>query len=164
MKSTKPIFLKSVGGFLFAIALGYSLLLRADKNKSSFQKVTGIIASFEKTNKYFPNKDSLKFRYLEIIDFPKTFELFIGKGSGDFKPKFERVDNLKLNDTITIFFDENSKTQSDPINRLTYYIDRGKEVIFIKGSSEKYMAYFVIDFSLICILILIILKRKSKII
>lgn len=164
MKSKHPIFLKSISGLLFAMALGFLLFTRADKSKSSFQNVSGIITSFSNSIESFPDKDSSKFRYLQLDNFPKTFELFIGKGSGDFRPKFEKIDDLKIGDSVLIYFDENYKTQQDPINRLVYFIDKGGEVIFIKGGFEKYLACFIIGISLISILTLVILKRKGKII
>ena len=164
MKTNKPIFIKGILGILFAIALALFVFFRASKDKFSFQKVSGIITSLDKTNENFPNKDSLKFRYLKIDNSPKTFELFIGKDLGDFKPEFEKIDNLISGDSVTIYFDENYKTQDDPINRLTYFIDRGQSVIFIKGSGEKYLAYFLIGLSITGILTLIILKKKGKII
>jgi hypothetical protein len=164
MKSKHPVFLKSISGLIFAMALGFLLFTRSEKSKSSFQNVRGIITSFGNSNESFPDKDSSKFRYLQIGNFPKTFELFIGKGSGDFKPKFEKIDDLKIGDSVTIYFDENLKTQQDPINRLAYFIDKGEEAIFIKGDFEKYLAYFIIGISLISILTLVMLKRKGKII
>ncbi len=120
--------------------------------------------SFDSSNKSFQNKESSKFRYLRLDNFSKTFQLFIGKGSGDFKPEFEKIDALKIGDSVTIYFDENFKTKEDSINRLTYFIDKGNEAFFIKGGFEKYVAYFIIGIAIIFILTLIILKKKGKII
>ena len=114
-------------------------------------------------NETLPARDTSKYRYLRIDSHPKIFELFIGKDFGDFKPKFEKVDTLSINDTITIYYDENFKTLDDPINRLTYYKDRGQEVIFIKGGWEKSLAIFIIGLSILIILVLIVLKRRGKI-
>lgn len=164
MKPKHPIFLKSVGGFLFAILLGVIVFIRAEKKKSSFINVNGIITFIGNSPENLPANDSSKFRYLQVDNYPKTFELFIGKRSGDFKPEFEKIDVLKTGDSVTVYFDENFKTQQDPINRLAYYIDRGQEVIFIKGNFEKYIAYFIIGFSTLFILLLLVLKRKGRII
>lgn len=162
MKS-KPIFIKGIGGLFFCMVLGLFLFLRADKKKSSFQQVTGVITYMGKTTAYSTHNGSSKYRYLEIDNFPKTFELFVGKTAGDFKPQLEKIDQLKMGDTITLFFDENFKTRNDPINRLTYFIDKGQEVIFIKGGWEKYFAYFIFGISLLFMLALVFLKRKGKI-
>jgi len=58
-------FIKGIFGLLFAIALGILVFFRAGKDKFPFQKVSGIVTSLDKTNENFPNKDFLKFRYLE---------------------------------------------------------------------------------------------------
>jgi hypothetical protein len=163
MKTRKPIFLKSLYGLSLAFILGILVLFRADKSESSFEKTTGILTFFNKESGLRSNNGVSKFRYLQLDSYPKTFELFIGKDWGDFKPKFEKVDDLKIGDTITIYFDENFKTESDPVNRLAYFIDRGHEPIFVKGSWEKYLAYFIIGLATIVLLILVVAKRKSKI-
>jgi len=161
MKTKKPIFLNSLIGLSFALFLGIFLLFRATKDKSSFEKIRGSIVFFNKENGLHTN--TTKFRYLKLDSYPKTFELFIGKGWGDFKPKFEKVDELKIGDTVTIYYDENFKTKSDPVNRLAYFIDRGQEPIFIKGGWEKYLAYFIFGSVILILLVLIVAKRKSKI-
>ena len=163
MKTKKPIFLNSLIGLSFASILGIFLLIRATKDKSSFEKTSGSIVLLYKENGLSTNDITSKFRYLKVNGYPKTFELFIGKGWGDFKPKFEKVDELKIGDTVTIYYDENFKTKSDPINRLAYFIDRGQEPIFIKGGWEKYLAYFIFGSIIVILFVLIIAKRKSKI-
>ena len=163
MTTKKNIFFKSVYTLCFVIFLGCLIFARAGKSKSELQKVTGRLISIEKSNKSLPNQDTARMWYLLIDNHPKIFQIFTGKESGDFKPNFEKIDSLKANDDITIYFDENFKTQDDPINRLTYFIDRGQETIFIKGDWEKYAGIFCIGLPVSTIVILIILKRKGKI-
>lgn len=163
MKSRKVIFLKSVLVLCIVIILGIFIYVRAEKEKTSFESVTGKIIFLDKSIATFPNKDTTKYRYIQLDIYPKAFEVFIGKEEGDFKPKFEAIDKLKMNDIITIYFDENLYTQNDQINRLSYFIDRDRETIFIKGGKEKYIALFIIGVSLLLILMLIVLKQKGKI-
>ena len=132
--------------------------------KSSFEKITGTIVLFNKESGSRSNRNTSKFRYLQVDSYPKTFELFIGKDWGDFKPKFEKVDDLKIGDTVTIYFDENFKTESDPVNRLVYFIDKGQMSIFVKGSWEKYLSYFIFGSAVIIFFALVLAKRKSIII
>ena len=164
MKEKQPIFKKSISGLLFAIALSVFFVQRGDKSKASFDNVTGTIISFEKTNENYPRRDSSKFRYLRVESYPKPFEIFVGKDAGDFKPKFENVDNLQIGDIITVYYAEDGKTQKAAVNNLVYFIDKGKEVVFIEGNSKKNVIYGLIGFCLITILILVILKWKGKII
>ena len=163
MKSKTPVFKKSIVALLFAIVTCFFFLQRADKAKTSFSKSNGVIISLNKVNDNYPGKDSLKFRYLQIDNYPKPFELFIGKNAGDFKPKFENIDNLKLGDSITVYFDESYKTQNKPVNNLVYFIDKGQESFFIEGNSKKNLIYGIIVFCLIFILVLLILKKKGRI-
>ena len=163
MKTKKPIFINSLFSLSFVLILAIFLFFRANKDKSSFEKTRGKIVLFNKENGLSTNNNSSNFRYLKVDSHPKTFELFIGKDWGDFKPKFEKVDDLKIGDSVTIYFDENFKTESDTINRLAYFIDRGQEPIFVKGSWEKYLAYFIFGSVLIILFVLVVAKRKSKI-
>jgi hypothetical protein len=163
MNTKGDIFVKSSLSLLFVIAAGFYLIFRAEKPKSQFMKAEGIVISLSKTSPAFPGKDTSKFRYLQIDNYPKLIELFIGKSAGDFKPKLEKVDALKPGDAVTIYYDENFKTRNDPVNRLVYFIDRGQEAIFIKGSWEKYLGYFIILVAFVIFFILYRAKLKGKI-
>ena len=163
MKSKHPIFLKSISGLLFAMALGFLLFTRADKSKSSFQNVSGIITSFSNSIESFPDKDSSKFRYLQLDNFPKTFELFIGKDFSDFSPAYERLDKLKVGDTITIYFDE-TKSSNPYFNRSVQFINKGQTPYFIRGRTDLYVGCSAI---LVCaglVAYLLFLKKEGKII
>jgi hypothetical protein len=146
------------------IIAGIFLFNRAEKPKSSFQNINGVVHSLKNFTQGTTNVKVSKFRYLKINNYPETFELFVGKGLGDFKPAFEKIDAIKTGDSVSIYFEENPLTEEDSLNRLVYYIDRGNEPIFIKGGFEKYMAYFIIGISLITIIALIFLKEKGRII
>lgn len=159
-----PIFIKSVGGLLFCIAIGIFLLTRANKPKTDFQKLTGKITYL--LNK-LPNKEVRKDgkeRYLQIENNERIFNIFVGKDWGDFKPEFEIIDSLKVGDSIDLYFDDNYKTESNQINNLTQYIDSNGKAYFIKGKMDETLGKFIISISVIGILLLLLLKRKSIII
>jgi hypothetical protein len=158
-KTTYPVFSKGIISLIGVIILSVFLYLRADKEKTAFDKVTGHVIYFANSYENFPLRDKNKYRYLAIDDYPKVFEIFVGKEAGDFKPKFEQIDRLKKGDEITVYFDD----QEDPINRLAYFIDRGSESIFIKGSWEKGLAYFLVGLSIGILILLVVLKRRGKI-
>jgi hypothetical protein len=163
MKPKPHIFWKSIFSMVFVIFISLFLAQRAYKNKASFQRIDGVIISLENTHEHFEGKDTAKFRYLAIDKYPKPFQLFIGKAKGDFKPKFEHIDDLNIGELVTIYFDENNNTKNDPVNNLAYFIDRGQEPIFVKGNFEKYLAYGLMGFCVIFMLILLLLRRKGKI-
>lgn len=142
------------------IILSVFLYLRADKEKTTFDKISGRVIYFEHSYENFPNRDKDKYRYLALNNYPTVFEVFVGKDAGDFKPRFEQIDLLKKGDEITIYFDDSE----DHINRLAYFIDRGSEPIFIKGTWEKGFAYFLVGLAIGILILLIALKRRGKIV
>lgn len=125
--------------------------------------VQGKITYLDVTYQDYPNRDKGKYRYIQLNNYSRTFELFVGKDAGDFKPKMERVDSLQLGDIVTVYFDDRLNDQGDPINRLVYFIDKENKPFFVKGSWEKGLAWFLVGLSLTGIAILVILKRKGKI-
>lgn len=162
-KQRAPIFIKSIGTLVLCIVLSFIYLQKGDKQRSAFQKVSGHIISIDNIDERYAGKDTSKFRYILIDNYQKPFEIFIGKSIGDFKPTFEQVDNLKVGDSLTVHFDETNKSKNAPVNRLTYFIDRGSEVIFIKGNSIKSLIYGLIIFCALFMIVLVILKIKGKI-
>ena len=163
MKSKKIIFKSAVTTLVLCIFLGLFVAERASKDKTSFNKSTGVLIGIDNFNENFAGKDTSKFRYLQISSYSKPFQIFIGKSKGDFKPTLEKINNLKIGDSIVVYFDEDNKTQNSPVNNLAYFIDKGKEAVFIKGNFEKYLGYGIAIFCGVFILLLIFLKMKQKI-
>ena len=48
--------------------------------------------------------------------------------------EFERMDELTIGDTVTLYYDDNSYTEGQLVNNLARFIDRDKEPIFIESS------------------------------
>jgi hypothetical protein len=163
MTGQKKIFSKSLGGIGLVIFLSVMLFLRADKDKLSFNKITGKVINIGSSISTLPNLDPAKHRFLQLDNYEKVLQVFIGKDAGDFKPEFENIDKLQLGDTITVYYDENYKTEQDPINRLVYFIDKGDEPIFIKGTWEKGLAYFLFALCIALLTTIIYLKKIGKI-
>jgi len=158
-----PIFIKSVLGLLFCFVIGVFLITRANRPKADFQKLTGKITYLSNR---LPNEDILKDgkeRYLQIENSDRLFNIYVGKDWGDFKPKFEIIDSLKIGDNIDLYFDDNYKTESEQINNLTQYIDSNGKPYFIKGKMDTSFGMFLIGLSVLSILILYLLKRNGKI-
>ncbi|RYF85688.1 MAG: hypothetical protein EON98_05890 [Chitinophagaceae bacterium] len=162
-KAKHPIFSKTITGLLLSFVLSGFLLIRANKHKQDFDHVEGVIEYIEKTSPLYPNKNPDKYRFLKVDTYNKPFELFVGKASGDFKPKLERIDLLLPGDSVDIYYDENLTTAKEPVNRLVYFIDRNSEAIFVKGSWEQYLAFFLIGLSLVILICVIVLKKKGRI-
>lgn len=164
MQTKQPIFKKSLSTLVICIIISLVFVQKGYKDRSSFQSISGSIISIENTNERYSGKDTSKFRYVKIDKYPQPFQIFIGKSTGDFKPEFEDIGLLSVGEVITIYFEETNKTRNNVVNNLAYYIDRGSEVIFVKGHSIANLIYGFATFCSIFIIVLIILKKKGKII
>lgn len=164
IKKQHPIFWKSIIGIITIIAIGLAILIRGTKGKGEFQSIEGNITYLDKTYKELPNRHQGKYRYLTLDNYPKTFELFVGKDLGDFKPQYERIDDLRTGDKIVVYFDENSNESDARLNRLTQFIDKDGQPFFIRGSIDKTGGYFFIIIGILLGGLLFYLKKIGKII
>lgn len=151
-------------GVFTILFLGFGILTRGQKSKQEFYSVQGAIVGIEKTLEGYPNRHEGKMRYLVVAEYPKPFELFIGKEAGDFKPAFEQLDMLRKGDIVTIYYDEETNTQTDDsINRLAQFIDKGQQPYFIRGNHDKYGGYAAIAMGALIGVSLLLLKKTGKI-
>jgi hypothetical protein len=162
-KTPHHIFNKSMYGVITIIALSSFLLARGKKEKTEFSSLSGKITSIERTFQELPNRNPGKFRYLMIDNYQKTFEIFVGKDPGDFKPELEKIDELKVGDNISIYYDENLNETDNRINRLIQFIDKDSTPYFIRGSHDKVLGFGLLASGLIMGMTLLILKNKGTI-
>jgi len=140
-----PINLRGIIGVsIFLIILMISYVKLSSKDKNDYLHVNGEITYLEKQFKNLPSRDLGKYRYIKIQSYRYPFEIFVGNESGDFKPKFEQIDNLKLGDSITIYFYEINNTYSEEINRFTQFIDKESESYFVRGDGSRTIGLIVI--------------------
>ena len=163
MKEQPPVFKNAVITLTICIIACLLYAQKGDKKKTAFQQVSGEVLSITNIHEEYPGKDTAKFRYIQVDNYPQPFQVFIGKSSGDFKPTFENIGSLQQGDSLTVYFDETTKTTGAPVNNLAYFMDRGPEVIFIKGNAIKIVVYGVVIFSILVILLLALLKWRNKI-
>ena len=163
-KKQYPIFTKSIIGVIIIIVLGLFILIRGTKEKTEFQNITGRITYLNKTFEELPNRNQGKYRYLSIDSYSKVFELFIGKDFGDFKPKYEKIDDLKIGDNIVVYFDVDLNETDVRLNRLLQFIDKDGQPYFIRGSKDKTGGYFFIIIGILLSGLIIYLKKIGKII
>jgi hypothetical protein len=98
------IFLGIIVGAVTILFAGGFLVYDQFKDKSDYEHVTGELIAITQTFQGLPVNNKGKSRFLFLDNYPRPFEIFIGKDKGDFKPKFERADELKIGDEVTIFF------------------------------------------------------------
>jgi hypothetical protein len=163
MKKQYPIFNKSLIGVMTILALGTTILIRGAKDKVGFESITGQIVYLEKTYEELPNRHHGKYRYVELDAYPKVFELFIGKEFGDFKPHYERIDDLSVGDTIVVYFDEDTKESDSRLNRLVQFMDKDSQPYYIRGTKDKTGGYFFIISGMLLGAWILYLKRIGTI-
>ncbi len=151
-------------GVVTIIVLAFGVLMRGQKDKNEFYKAAGRVTYLAKTYQELPVRHAGKYRYLQIDTYPKVFEVFIGNESGDFKPDFEQIDQLKVGDPLLIYYDETPREDDTRINRLAQYIDKDQQPYYIRGSWDKYMGYFLMGTGVALGIWLLYLRSKGKII
>ncbi|MDP9043049.1 MAG: hypothetical protein M3N30_13810 [Bacteroidota bacterium] len=144
------------------IIASFYFLSTTFKSKAEFVSVRGSVEFISMKYGDLPNRDYSKYRYLKINRYSRPFELFVGKEGGDFSPDLDKIDSLKMGDIITVYYDYNYKTAPEPVNRLTYFIDRGAEPVFIFSHSLRQMAWILIGLSLTCLIVVIVYNQKQK--
>jgi hypothetical protein len=164
-KQPAHIFIKSMFGVATIISLGFIILNRGQKQKHDFDSITARIISIGRN---FPggfNRNEGKIRYVQVGNYPKVFELFIGHDTGDFSPAYEQVDALKAGDIVTVYYDEENTRSADneTVNRLAQFIDKDGKPYFIRGNKDKYGGYGAIGMGVLIGLMLLILKKKGTI-
>lgn len=141
------------------LVTGY-VFFPGSKNKSNLRRVDGMVVSLKNSNKDYEGKDSFNHRFLEITNYEKPFEFFLGKESGDFKPDLQNVDVIKVGDSISIYYDESLHTRGSSVNNLAYFIDRNEEGIYVKGRSAAIKVYGLLMFTILMSSIIIYLSIR----
>ncbi len=164
-KQPAHIFIKSLFGVATIIALGFVILTRGQTQKHSFNSITAQIISIGRTFPGAFNRHEEKIRYVQVGNYPKVFELFIGHDTGDFSPALEQVDALKAGDIVTVYYDEEhtKAADTDTVNRLAQFIDKDGKPYFIRGNKDKYGGYGIIGAGVLIGLTLLVLKIKGTI-
>ena len=135
----------SIVCLLLSILMG-NYLVQNSMNKEEYSSVTGYIEFLDSTYKDHPSRHMGKYRYLKLSGYNYPFELFIGNDAGDFKPKFEQIDNLKQHDLVTTYYYETEDTFEDQLNRFAQFIDKNEDSYYEKGNSHRVLGYIVISF------------------
>tara|TARA_B100000809_G_scaffold38889_1_gene34047 strand:+ start:10572 stop:11090 length:519 start_codon:yes stop_codon:yes gene_type:complete len=165
-KEPREIFYKSLIACIAIIGFGIYLSVRGTKEKTEFENVTGKIDYFDKTFQEINYRNKGNHRFIHIADFPLVFDIFVGKETGDFSPKFEQLDKLKIGDEITIYHADKTPLQRNRdlrLNKTVQFIDKEGKAYFIRGNKDKYGGYFLGGIGILLGITLLILKKVGKI-
>ena len=165
-KKSKEIFYKSLIVCVVIVGFGFYLSNRGSKEKTEFESVTGKIDYFDKTFQEINYRNKGNHRFIHIVDFPIVFDIFIGKETGDFSPKFEQLDNLKIGNEITVYYARKTILQRNRdlrFNKRVQFIEKNGKPYFIRGNKDKYIGYFLNGIGILLAIVLLILKKIGKI-
>ena len=152
---------KAILGAIVIFILTGKILVQGAKEKNELPNVKGEITFIDSSYQDLPNRNFGKYRYILLDNYSKVIEVFIGKGAWDFKPEFERVDELKVGDEISVYYFDN-EINDIQVNRLIQFIDKGNVSYFVRGKSNDYIAYFCIVSAVLVLILVIIFDRKDK--
>jgi len=129
---------------------------RSKQPKNSFAHVTGKITNI--TNNWgilvFP--DTAGTRYIKLNDHPLPFDINVDKTSTN-------IYQLKIGDTITVWYDPLNLNENATIDRNLEYIDKGKKQIYKPGDAGIEMAEFMVCLLLAVIFLAGYLYKRGKI-
>lgn len=127
---------------LTGVAIFYTYL--NSKEKAEYRSATGPLIYLDKQLGEWPARKFGKFRYLKVMGYPYPFEIFVGKESGDFNPKFEQIDKLTVGDTIAVFYYETNDVEKDGLNRFAQFIDKNSDSYFERGSKATTLGVIIL--------------------
>ncbi|WP_118194511.1 hypothetical protein [Albibacterium indicum] len=144
---------------LIALSLAVATIyymLQISKDKTDFNKTSGVIEYLDIEYNDLPNRDKGKYRYLIIDSYPYLFEIY----EPNSEPTLKTIDDLKIGDIIDVYFYENNSTHSRGVNKFVGFIDHNGEPYFIKNNFDMKLGFSVLALiALICLLAFFFWKR-----
>lgn len=158
-----PLMFRTIAAIAVVMSLlaGY-MLFRDTQEKEAFEKINGNITFIDKQFGKWPIRHQGKYRYIQLDSYPYTFELFVGKEPGDFKPRFEQVDALKVGDPVTVYQDGSGGTE-EGISRNVMFIDKNGVSYFEKGNSTMAIGIAIFIIAGLLVLFAYYQWKKGKI-
>lgn len=144
------------------LLIGSFLMYRTERPKEEYYVLKGKITYLENTIGSYKARGN---KYIQIENNPTIFDIFIGKESGDFSPKLDKTDELKLNDEVTIYYSSTS-TQKQfseiPLNNSIQFIEKENKLYFHEGTKNKIAAYIVLTAGVLFLIIISIVILRKK--
>lgn len=131
------------------VILTIAFIYMNSKEKSEYENSIGQITYLDRQLGELPVRNIGKYRYLMIATYDYPFEIFVGNESGDFKPKFEQIDNLKVGDTVSVFYYQTENTMMEGINRFIQFVDKDDKSFYERGSSNRTLGIVLILLSVL---------------
>ena len=145
------------------ILFSINLIYQNSKPKSEYSMLRGKIIYIGNKYNDLPARNFGKYRYLIVDQYSYPFEIFVSKDDGDFKPKYENIDKLKIGDTIEIYGYESNKVEKEGINREIQFIEKDKVLFFERGDGSKFVGIGIIIISIILAILTYYFWKTGKI-
>jgi len=161
--SRKPVFVKLSSACVVITFFGLYLYLNSLKAKTDYESVKGTI---DYIGDSYEDCAPRATRYIHVTGYPEVFEVFIGKETGDFSPKFEQVDQLQVGDEIIAYHSEATPLQRNSdsrFNKNLEFIDKNKVPYYIRGDKNRIGGLLFMGTGILLLLGLITLKTLKKI-
>lgn len=159
----KSYYPKVFGAVLMFIIMAGYLITRSDKPREEFIYQKGTISYLSQIHPLQPqSKPRPKHVYLILNEYERIFEKFTGNDKGDFSPRMNRLNELKVGDEVEIYFEENTKTQREQVNRLLQYLDKEGDLYYLRSKADKYIGFFLLGCSGLLLVFGIYMKLKSN--
>ena len=141
-------FLGGITAGIAVAAIGIYMYVRGEKPMTEFESITGPITYLADGDGSFHNP---KQRYVEIEGYDKAFEIFIGMDPGDFSPKSQKIDQLKVGDVVTVYHEDTplQRNQDPNLDKGIQYLQKDGKLYYEKGNKDKYFAYFFIPMGIL---------------
>lgn len=152
----------SVRGVIFAsiivLGLGIFVTVNNSKDKTEYDKSTGIIEYYDKEFQNLPTRHKGDFRYLKIDSYPYLFEIY----EPNSEPTEKTIDELTVGNEIDIYYYETSDTRNIGLNRFTLFIDKDGQPYFIRSGFQKQLGFVIIGLSVLLNIMAFVLWKKGK--
>ncbi|MES2619622.1 MAG: hypothetical protein V4615_02135 [Bacteroidota bacterium] len=167
LKYAPHIFLETlIASFGFVFFGCYLVYQYSYYEKSDYKSVTGKLNLFSKTFEDLPFRHHGQTRFLRLDNYPKVFQIYIGKEDEETTPKFEKIDSLSVGDSITVFYSSPTifDKEDSRISNYAVYIDKGSELYFERNRiMNLYVGYFVAIVGVLLFGAIILLRQKGVI-
>ena len=168
MRIDRPaLFVKGVIALGVVLVISIFVLRRAEASRLEFQKVSGRITYLDDVSPDVELRYDAKKRFIVVDGRPPVFELFIGMDAMDFSPEMQKINSLRVGDTIDLYYDVRRRLgragSFNPHNLLTYYIDKDGRPMFRMGRRYNSLTWFLIGLCAVTLAVLIILKKNGRI-
>jgi hypothetical protein len=143
-----PIIISVRGVFftsIIVLGLGISVIVNNSKEKSEYDRSTGIIEYFDMEFQNLPIRDKGDFRYLKVDTYPYLFEIY--EPNSELTDK--KIDDLNVGDKIDVYYYETSDTKNSGLNRFIQFIDKEEQAYFIRNGFQKQLGIVIIG---LCVL------------